>query len=48
MDATTLDLPHLLSTMDDLAARREFQSYIAGKVPPVAMDSHFAMSQIGG
>jgi cyclic pyranopterin phosphate synthase len=48
MDATTLDLPHLLRTMDDLAARREFQSYIAGKVPPVAMDSHFAMSQIGG
>jgi cyclic pyranopterin phosphate synthase len=48
MDATMLDLHHLLGTTDDLAARQEFQSYIAGKVPPRAMDSHFAMSQIGG
>jgi cyclic pyranopterin phosphate synthase len=48
MDATTLDLPRVLGTMDDLAARREFQAYIAGKVPPRAMDSQFTMSQIGG
>jgi GTP 3',8-cyclase len=48
MDATMLDLPLVLGTMDDLAARQEFQSYIAGKVPPRTMDSQFAMSQIGG
>jgi cyclic pyranopterin phosphate synthase len=48
MDATTLDLPRVLSTMDDLAARQEFRAYIAGKVPPQTMDSQFAMSQIGG
>jgi hypothetical protein len=38
----------MLGTMDDLAARQEFQSYINGKVPPLAMDSQVAMSQIGG
>ena len=48
MDATMLDLHHLLGTTDDLSALQEFRSYIAGKVPPRAMDSHFAMSQIGG
>jgi cyclic pyranopterin phosphate synthase len=48
MDATTLDLPRVLGTMDDLAARQEFQSYIAGKVPPRVMDSQLSMSQIGG
>jgi cyclic pyranopterin phosphate synthase len=48
IDPTTLDLPHVLGTMDGLAARQEFQSYIHGKVPPLAMDSHVAMSQIGG
>ena len=48
MDATTLDLPRVLGTMDDLAARQEFRAYIAGKIPPQTMDSQFAMSQIGG
>jgi cyclic pyranopterin phosphate synthase len=48
MDRTTFNLPHKLGTLDDLDAQREFHSYIAGKVPPHAMDSSFAMSQIGG
>ncbi len=48
MDTTTLDLPRVLATMGVQDARREFQSYIAGKVAPRAMDSPFAMSQIGG
>jgi hypothetical protein len=48
MDATTLDLPRVLGTMDDLGARQEFRAYIAGKNPPQTMDSQFAMSQIGG
>jgi cyclic pyranopterin phosphate synthase len=48
MDPTTFDLPRVFGTMDGQAAQQEFQSYIAGKVPPSAMDSPFAMSQIGG
>jgi len=48
MDPTTFDLPRVLATMDGLAARQEFRSYIAGKFPPQAMDSSFAMSEIGG
>jgi GTP 3',8-cyclase len=48
MDPVTFDLPRVLATMDTLAARQEFQSYVAGKFPPQAMDSSFAMSQIGG
>ena len=48
MDTTTLDLPRTLRTMKVQDARREFQSYVAGKVAPRAMDSPFAMSQIGG
>lgn len=48
MDATTLDLHHLLATADEANAQAEFQSYLAGKIAPVAMDSAFAMSQIGG
>jgi cyclic pyranopterin phosphate synthase len=48
MDSTLLDLPRLLRTTDDPAVWREFQSYLAGKVPPSAMDSPLAMSQIGG
>lgn len=48
MDPKTFDLPHVLETMTGLAVRQEFQSYIAGKLPPLAMDSSFAMSQIGG
>lgn len=48
MDPTTFDLPRVLGTLDGPAVRREFQSYIAGKVPPRTMDSPFAMGQIGG
>jgi len=48
MDPKTFDLPRVLATMNGLAVRQEFQSYIAGKFPPQAMDSAFAMSQIGG
>jgi hypothetical protein len=48
MDPKTFDLPRVLATMNGPAVRQEFQSYIAGKFPPQAMDSTFAMSQIGG
>jgi cyclic pyranopterin phosphate synthase len=48
MDPAQLDLSRVLSSMDGSAARREFDFYIAGKVPPRAMDSALAMSQIGG
>jgi cyclic pyranopterin phosphate synthase len=48
MDPATLDLPHTLETMDEVSASQEFQRYVAGKVSARAMDSSFAMSQIGG
>jgi GTP 3',8-cyclase len=48
MDPKQLDLFHLLKTMDSASAEKEFNSYIAGKVPPKGMDSDLAMSQIGG
>jgi len=48
MDPKTFDLPRVLATMNGLAVRQEFDSYIAGKFPPQSMDSSFAMSQIGG
>ncbi len=48
MDPVTLDLPRVLSTMNSAEAKREFQTYIAGKFPPRAMDNALAMSQIGG
>lgn len=48
MDANTLDLHHLLETADAREAWADFAGYLAGKVPPVAMDSALAMSQIGG
>ena len=48
MDPTTFDLPHTLKVRHGPAAQREFQSYIAGKVPPRSMNHAFAMSQIGG
>jgi cyclic pyranopterin phosphate synthase len=48
MDPAMLDLHHLLQSSDDSAAWREFQTYLANKMPPSAMDSAFAMSQIGG
>jgi cyclic pyranopterin phosphate synthase len=48
MDPVKLDLSHLLRVMDGPAAQEAFNSYIAGKVPPSAMDSPYAMSEIGG
>ena len=48
MDPSLLDLHSLLQTSDDSTAWRNFQSYLANKVPPGSMDSAFAMSQIGG
>jgi cyclic pyranopterin phosphate synthase len=48
MDPATFDLPRTLGTLDSLEALREFHIYIAGKSAPHAMDSSFAMSQIGG
>jgi cyclic pyranopterin phosphate synthase len=48
MDPVQLDLSCLLKSMDNSAARREFEFYISGKVPPRSMDSALAMSQIGG
>lgn len=47
MDASTLDLHRLLQTKSANAGA-EFQNYLAGKLPPRAMDTAFAMSQIGG
>jgi cyclic pyranopterin phosphate synthase len=48
MDPSTLDLPKLLRTQDDAAARETFASYIARKVSPRAMESATTMNQIGG
>jgi cyclic pyranopterin phosphate synthase len=48
MDPLQLDLPLLLKTMENSVAEREFDSYIAGKLPPQTMDSDLAMSRIGG
>jgi len=48
MDPKTFDLPLALATMSGLEVRQELKSYIAGKFAPHAMDSSFAMSQIGG
>jgi cyclic pyranopterin phosphate synthase len=48
MDPLTLDLSRLLCEKDGPAAQEAFNSYIAGKLPPLDMDSQFAMSEIGG
>lgn len=48
MDPLQLDLPLLLRTVESSVAEREFDSYIAGKIPPQSMDSDLAMSRIGG
>jgi cyclic pyranopterin phosphate synthase len=48
MDTTTLDLTRVLGTTEDESALREYNNYLAGKHPPISMDSPFAMSQIGG
>jgi hypothetical protein len=34
--------------MDGESAKLNFNSYVAGKVPPLTMDNALAMSQIGG
>ncbi len=48
MDATLLDLHQLMQASAEESVLKEFRSYLASKVPPSAMDSSFAMSQIGG
>lgn len=48
MDPAQLDLAQLLSRMDGESAKLNFNSYVAGKVPPLTMDNALAMSQIGG
>jgi cyclic pyranopterin phosphate synthase len=48
MDPTTLDLPRALGSLENDAAKQEFDEYLAAKRPPALMDSSFAMSQIGG
>ena len=48
MDATLFDLHQLMQTSEEQSVVKDFRSYLANKVPPSAMDSSFAMSQIGG
>ena len=48
MDPETLDLARLLRRTDSSEAQEEFNFYIRGKVSPRAMDSPFAMNQVGG
>jgi cyclic pyranopterin phosphate synthase len=48
MDPTQLDLVNLLRWTNGDMVKHEFDSYIAGKVPPITMDNVLAMSQIGG
>jgi cyclic pyranopterin phosphate synthase len=48
MDPGQLDLARLLDSLGPNTAKSEFDAYAAGKVAPRAMDSAYAMSQIGG
>lgn len=48
MDSMQFDLSSMLNATDGGATERDFNSYLAGKVPPRAMDCALAMSQIGG
>lgn len=48
MDATLLDLHQLVQAREEQIALKEFRCYLENKVLPSAMDSSFAMSQIGG
>lgn len=48
MDPFTLNLAQIMKTEDGMTVRHEFNHYIQGKARPLAMDSPFAMSQIGG
>lgn len=48
MDSAMLDLPGVLGALDGQSAVQQFNDYLAGKHPPEAMDSPFAMSQVGG
>lgn len=47
MDPVTLDVPKLRK-MSSAAAIEEFRSYMAGKHPPLEMDTDATMNQIGG
>lgn len=48
MDTATLDLAGLLRKTNSSEAQKQFHTYVSGKVPPLAMDSAFAMSEVGG
>jgi len=48
MDPVQLDLAHLLGVSGETTIKREFDFYLAGKIPPRSMDNVLAMSQIGG
>jgi cyclic pyranopterin phosphate synthase len=48
MDPATLNLAEIMRSRNSLAVREEFECYMVGKARPLAMDSPFAMSQIGG
>ncbi len=48
MDPKTYDLRSVLITDNNQTAHEEFQAYIEGKLPPLTMEGHVAMSQIGG
>ncbi|HVJ04907.1 MAG TPA: GTP 3',8-cyclase MoaA [Candidatus Saccharimonadales bacterium] len=48
MDSKTHDLRSVLITNNDQTARQELQTYLEGKLPPLAMESHVPMNQIGG
>ncbi len=47
MDPLKLDLCSLLNRMDSEAAQKEFDSYIAGEVPPPTVDSSFTLGRLG-
>jgi len=48
MDPSALDLSTLRDTTDEVTMREEFETYIAGKAPPIAMDTALAMREVGG
>jgi hypothetical protein len=47
-DSSTLNLPDLLRTRNDVAARETFVACMARKVSPSALDSPTTMNQMGG
>jgi hypothetical protein len=46
-DSSTLNLPHLLRTRNDVAARGSFAACIARKISPSALESPTTMNQMG-